>query len=214
VRITKIERQKKHPGRKNIYADGKFVAGVSDETLLKLALRTGDEIGAEQLMALQATETVQSAKNTALRFLATRPRTEREIRTKLREKEFSDEEIARVIQDLHQGGLVDDREFSRMYIRNARALRPAGAPVLRRKLLLLGVARPLVDEVLAEELTEADQSETARNLAEHFIARARSTRKGEPPEKLRARLTGYLGRRGFRWETIREAVDRVLKNNE
>lgn len=214
MHITKIERQKRHPGRKNIYADGKFVAGVSNETLLRLALRTGDEIGAEQVKALQATETLQSAKNTALRFLATRPRTEREIRTKLRDKEFSDEEIARVIQDLRQRGLVDDREFSRMYVRNARALRPAGAPVLRRKLLLLGVARHVVDEVLAEELTEADQSETAHNLAEHFVVRARATRKSEPAEKLRARLTGYLGRRGFPWEIVRGAVDRVLKNNE
>lgn len=214
MRITKIERQKRHPGRQNIFADGKFVAGVSNETLLKLALRTGDEIGAEQLKALQATETLQGAKNTALRFLATRPRTEREIRTKLRDKEFSDEEIGRVVQDLRQGGLLDDREFSRMYIRNARALRPAGAAILRRKLLLLGVARPLVDEILAEELTEADQSETARNLAAHFVARAKSTRKTESPEKLRARLTGYLGRRGFPWETIREVIDHVLKKNE
>ncbi len=35
VRITKIESQQKRPGRKNIYADGKFVAGVSAESARK-----------------------------------------------------------------------------------------------------------------------------------------------------------------------------------
>jgi regulatory protein len=214
VRITKIENQKKRPARKNIYADGKFVAGVSAETLLKLALRTGDDIGPEQLKAIQAAETIQSARNTALRFLSTRPRTEREMRSKLRDKEFSDEEISRVIQDLRQTGLLNDREFTRMYIRNARALRPAGAPVLRRKLALLGVDRALVDEIIAEELTTTDQAQSAHDLAAHFVARAKATRKSEPPEKLRARLTGFLGRRGFRWETVRDVMNDVLGIDE
>jgi regulatory protein len=214
VRITKIENQKKRPGRKNIYADGKFVAGVSAETLLRLALRTGDDIGPEQLTALQAAETIQNARNTALRFLSTRPRTEREMRSKLREKEFSDDEISRVMHDLRQAGLLDDREFTRMYVRNAQALRPAGAPVLRQKLFLLGVDRTVVDEIIAEELTATDQAQSARDLAAHFVARARTTRKAEPPEKLRARLTAFLGRRGFRWEMIRKVVNDALGNNE
>lgn len=214
MRITKIENQKRRPGRKNIYADGKFVAGISDETLLKLALRTGDEIGPEQITALQAAESQQNAKNTALRYLATRPRTERELRSKLREKEFSDEEISRVIQDLRQAGLLDDREFARLYIRNARTLRPAAAPLLRRKLLLLGITRTVADEILGEELTSADQKQTARDLAAGFVARARGTRSDEPLDKLRARLTGFLGRRGFPWETINDVIREALKGDE
>jgi regulatory protein len=214
VRITKIENQKKRPGRKNIYADGKFVAGISAETLLKLALRPGDDIGPEQLKAIQAAETVQSARNTALRFLSARPRTEQEMRSKLREKEFSDEEISRVLQDFRKAGLLDDREFTRLFIRNARTLRPAGAPVLRRKLSLLGVDRIIVDAIIAEELTAADQTQSAHDLAARFVARAKATRKTEPPEKLQARLTGFLRRRGFRWETIRDVMNNVLGIDE
>jgi len=212
VRITKIESQQKRPGRKNIYADGKFVAGVSAETLLKLALRPGDEIGPEQLKAIQAAESAQSARNTALRFLSTRPRTEREIRSKLREKEFSDEEISSVIQDLHQSGLLDDRQFARLFVRNAMTLRPAGAPVLRRKLLLLGVDRKTIDEIIAEELSGESQTETARELARRFVAKARAARKED--QKLRARLSGYLARRGFPWDTIRDATREALGPDE
>jgi regulatory protein len=212
VRITKIESQQKHPGRKNIYADGKFVAGVSTETLLKLALRPGDEIGPEQLKAIQAAESAQSARNTALRFLSARPRTEREIRSRLREKEFSDQEISSVIDDLRQSGLLDDRQFARLFVRNAMTLHPAGAPVLRRKLLLLGVDRKTTDEIIAEELSGESQAATARDLARRFVARARSARTED--QKLRARLSGYLARRGFPWDTIRDATREALGPDE
>ena len=76
MRITRIESQKKNPTRKNIYADGSYVAGVSDETLLRAALRSGDEITVEQLKALVSQEDTSSAKRTALRFIAHRPRTD------------------------------------------------------------------------------------------------------------------------------------------
>lgn len=214
MRITKIENQKRRPGRKNIYADGKFVAGVSTETLLRLALRIGDDIGADQLKALQAAEAQQGARNSAIRFLASRPRTEREIRMRLREKEFSEEEISGVIQDLTRTGLLNDREFARMVIRDARSLRPAGAPLLRRKLVLLGVDRTVVDEVLGEELTPSDQHAAARTLAAHLVARSKRTRRSEPPEKLRARLSAFLARRGFAWETIRDVINEVLTHDE
>ncbi len=214
VRITRIENQKQRPDRKNIYADGKFIAGVSTETLLKLALRTGDEIGPEQLRALQAAETQQGARNTAVRFLASRPRTEREVRAKLRAKEFSDEEISSAIQDLRRSGLLNDRELARMVIRDSRSLHPSGAALLRRKLAQLGVDRKLAEEVLSEELTPEDQMASARTLAAHFVARARTTLRNEPAEKLRARLAGFLGRRGFPWETIREVLREILTKDE
>ncbi len=213
MRITRIENQKKRPGRKNIYADGTFIAGVSSETLLKLALRTGDEIGTEQLKALHAAEAWQNARNTAIRFLSSRPRTERELRTKLREKEFSEEEITAVIEDLRRTGLLNDREFARMAVRDAKKLRPVAAPLLRRKLILLGVNPATVDDVLAEELPAADQRAVARELAARFLAKAGAAGR-QQPEKLRSRLSGFLARRGFPWETIRDVIRETLQHDE
>ena len=211
MRITKIENQKKRPGRKNLYADGKFLAGVSAETLLKLALRTGDEIGPAHLKVLQETESLLSAKNSALRFLSTRPRSEREIRSKLRQKEFSDDEIETTIDDLQRAGLLNDREFARLFVRNALTLRPVGKAALKRKLLLLGVDKTIVDEEVENELRGTDQEALAATLAKQFVKKARSVRKNEPIEKLRNRLAGFLGRRGFGWDVIKTAIRSELK---
>jgi regulatory protein len=214
VRITKIENQKKRPGRKNIYVDGAFLAGVSTETLIRLALRTGDEIGPDQITILQKTEELHGARSTALRFLSTRPRTEREVRNKLREKEFGVEEITRTIDDLRRSGLLDDDAFASMYIRDTLALRPAGRLLLARKLALLGVPKPIAEKAIEEAFSKSDQAETARGLAEQFVAKARSVRHEESPDRLRNRLAAYLGRRGFPWDVIQPVIRSVLRSDE
>ena len=207
MRVTKIEAQRNSPGRKNIFADDRFLAGVSDETLIRFGLRTGDTIDAGVVKALQEAEELLSARNTALRFLSYRPRTEQEVRDKLREKEFGDAEIAKTLQELAASGLIDDGGFARMYIRNALAVRPSGRILLIRKLLALGVTRPIIDEAIAETMSEDVQRETALKTAEQFLRKARSHETSRDPRKLRQKLASLLLRRGYPWNT----VDAVLR---
>ncbi len=214
MRLTRITPQKKRPDRRNLYADGTFLSGVSTETLARLALRVGDEIGPEQLQAILKAEELHSARAVALRLLGRRPRTEKEIRTRLREKEFADSEIATTLEDLKRSGLVDDEEFARAFVRDALSLRPAGKMLLKRKLLLLGVSRDIVDRVLAESIDGGAEESLARDLAEKFLSRARSSGRDEPQAKLRARLSAYLARRGFAWEVIQSTVSIALKDDE
>ena len=213
MRITKIEPQKKRPGRSNIYADGKFLAGVGRETLLRLALRTGDEIGPDVLKILLQTEELLSARNAALRFLAVRPRTVREVRDKLREREFGDEEIAQAIDSLAKSGLLNDAEFARMYIRDAMTVRPAGRLLIRRKLLLLGVDKATTDAALDEAFRDVDQRDAALNAATAFLKKARPRGKGKlEVMEARNRLSGFLFRRGYTWETIEPVLRTLLKD--
>jgi len=210
MRITKIETQRRDPGRKSIFADGRFLAGVSDETLLRLGLRTGDSIGRDVVKLLLRTEELLNARNVALRFLSYRPRTEREVRDKLREKEFGDAEIARTLDELKSNGLVNDAEFALLYIRNALALRPAGKLLLTRKLLALGVARKTVDEAIGETLSTEDQQSGAMTTAERLLRKVKGSGKKEDPRKLRQRLAATLLRRGYSWDTVEAALHKVL----
>jgi len=214
VRITGIEKQKKRADRRNIYADGAFLAGVSTETLARLALRVGDEIGPDQLKILQQMEEQHGARRVALRFLATRPRTEKEIRSKLESKEFGEEEIRKTLADLAAAHLVDDLEFTRAFLRDARTLRPAGAIQIKRKLLLLGVARETIEQVVREDLPPETEAEAARALAEKFLRRSRGSGRPEPPEKRRARLAASLGRKGYSWDIIQRILKEITRTDE
>lgn len=211
MRITKIENQKRRPGRKNIFVDGEFLAGVSAETLVRLALRAGDEIGPEQIRALQQTEELLGARNRALRFLATRPRTTREVRDKLREREFGDLEIDRVIADLTAAGLLDDRAFARMYIRNTLTVRPAGHLLIKRKLLLLGIDKQMAEDILEEVLQTEPEEDAALNVARKFIQNSHLRRPNEDAQHVRHRLTGFLSRRGYSWDIIGQVIKILAK---
>ncbi len=210
MRITKIENQKKRAGRKNIYADGAFLAGASDETILRLKLRTGDELTPDVLDVLRRTEELYSARTAALRYLSHRPRTEREIRDKLREKEFSDADISRTLAELRQAGLVDDREFARMYVRDALAVRPIGKLLVRRKLLLLGVAKELVDDIVGEFFGPDSEKAAALAAGRKFLSTHRSRREERDPRGLRVRLSAYLARRGYGWDVIQPVMKDLL----
>jgi regulatory protein len=210
MRITGIENQKKHRSRKNIYGDGEFLIGISNETLIRHGLRVGDEIDPGALRAIAQSEEVQSAKQIALRFLSHRPRTVREVRDKLREKEFGDEEIGSAILDLQHAGLLDDGEFARMLVRDALAAKPTGRLLLRRKLLLLGIEKGLVERTLAEAFQEVDQESAALAAAEKYIHKLTRMHPESARIKLRNRVSNFLSRRGFSWDVISPVLKKIL----
>ena len=214
MRITKIESQRKNPTRKSLYADGDFLIGISAETLLRFGIRTGDEIGEDTLNALQATEELQGAKTVALRFLSYRPRTEKEIRSKLREKEFGDEEIEKTLASLHTLGYINDEEFARSYIRNQLALRPKGTLVLKQKLLLLGVAKETIDTALNEVFQGTSQHDAAMDAAQKFLKKLVPSK--DDPRKTKQKLAAFLSRRGFPWDIVSGITKTVFggKNSE
>ncbi len=214
MHITALEPQKKNPTRRNIYADGEFVLGISAETLLRFGLRIGDELPPVLVKALEKAEELVGAKGVALRFLTVRPRTEREIRDKLREKEFGDEEIAQTITALKSASLLDDASFARMYIRDALIGRPAGKMLLKRKLQMLGVEKRVVEDAIEETFAGVDMHATALALARQFIKKTRNLKKGETPMKRRNRVSAFLARKGYGWDVIEGVLKQAFTDTE
>jgi regulatory protein len=202
VRITKIENQKKTPGRASIFADGEFLIGLSTENFLRAGLRVGDEISSQLVKELTARETLLAVKNAALRLLSVRPRSEHELTKRLLEKEFAEQDIRTVLDELKAAGLVDDATFARMFIRNTFTLRPLGEMQVRRKLLLLGVPRPVIDGAVRETFSEVDVSAVALDVARTYLKRLKRSPVADDPRKNRNKVAAHLARRGYQWSTI------------
>lgn len=213
MRITRIERQKKR-GRWNVYADGEFLIGLSEDILLQFGLRVGDEVTSEQLDALARAESRTMAKRAAMRLLARRPRTIREIRDRLRVQEFSDADINTTIDDLKESGLVNDAEFAAMYTRDTLALRPMGKLLVKRKLLLHGIDKATADDVVDQAFHEHSQDDAALLLGRKYLQRVTGGSTPSDNLKVRRRLAAFLGRRGYSWETIQNVLKSLLKNSE
>src|SRR5689334_15731982 len=100
----------------------------------RAGLRAGLELAPGQLGELQAADDFQRIYNRALDFLAVRPRSEQEVRDRLRRKGIADEDIAQVQERLRRAGYLDDAAFARYWIGERARHSPRGARLLQQEL--------------------------------------------------------------------------------
>jgi regulatory protein len=202
--ITAIKAQERNPERVNVFLDGAYAFAVTREEALTQGLRIGRELTVDEVGALRAQDVVSKATEAALRLLAVRPRSEKELRDRLRQKAYEPETIDLVIERVRGWGYLDDADFAQRWVSNRIEHRPRGRRLLEQELRQKGIDR----ETISETLEEADLDETAAaiELAEKSADRLRSLE----PDVARRRLTGQLARRGFPYPAIKAAIDHVL----
>ncbi len=196
--ITALVAQKKNPDRVNVYLDGKFAFGLA--AIEAVRLKRGRVLSDADIERLQAADDVEKAREKALRFLGNRPRSEWEVRQNLLKASYGDETIDRVLERLRGVALVDDAAFVRYWIENRTQFRPRGEVALRQELRRKGVDREVIDAVLEESEHAEDQA-----ALQAALAKADRYRQLPRPE-FAQKLSAYLLRRGFNYETVREAV--------
>ena len=210
--ITKIEQQKRHSHRVNVYLDDEFAFGLHIDVLTAFGLKKGDHLSQEAIDAMLSREEFTLAKEQALRYLGYRRRTEKELRNKLFEKEFDPATIDAVIAYLSGLGIINDVEFAKSFIHDARLRKPLGKRLLRQKLRLKGVPAPIIETTLNENVSENEEQILAMEEAMKVVKRYRTSRKAVEQQKQQQRLAQHLARRGFSWATIFPVLKQVFKS--
>jgi regulatory protein len=204
--ITEIQVQKKHPSRRSIFLDGKFFCGVSDEVAVKFHLKRGMEIDDHELKELLYEEELSKAKNYTYRILARRMYTTKEIRDKLAERGYIDEVTQDVIATLERYGYLNDRTYAEEWIRSRMRAKPKGKTALRQELARKGVEKSIIEDALNQTFDESKEADMVLDLARQ---KARSY-SSDDPAVARRKLQSFLLRRGFDFETVRDAIEQVI----
>jgi len=139
----------------------------------------------------------------ALKLLGYRHRSENELRQRLRQKDFSNNEADNVIAQLINDGYVDDAVTARILKRQAedvKCLGTWGARAFMRK-------RGIKSEDASEVMRDYDEMSAARRL----LLKKLRVLKGEPRQVVRRRLSGYLSRRGFSSDVARKILNAALE---
>lgn len=199
--ITSIEPQKKRNARVSIFVDGEFALGLSLDALASLGLKKGDHVTSEQLAQWRDAAIYDEAKTAAFTILARRIHSEKEIRDKLRKKKFPPEIIEKVVQRLYEMNLLNDSQFASALVRNKLKRTPMGKSALKLKLFQKGLAKETIDDVLRE--TELNSEELCTKAAERKL---KTLAKEPDAQKRKQKLSQFLMRRGFDWETIRATL--------
>ena len=144
---------------------------------------------------------VHEVQEIAIRLLARREHSVRELRRKLRQRGFDEPVVAEVLEELQRQRLLSDRRFAEMYVRYRRD-RGNGPIRIQAELRRRGVAEELIDATV--DLQDPDWF--------RLLAEVREKRFGAAlPRDSRewARQARFLQHRGFPAEQIRVLLREV-----
>jgi regulatory protein len=207
-KITGLKTGKTREKRVNVFLDGELALKLLAEVALKEGLKIGQELTESQLATLAGLDRYQRCYNTAIRFLAVRPRSEAEIRERLLRRGFDSACMEKTLARLKEQGLVDDTAFARFWKDNRQAFRPRSRRLTRLELQRKGLTGDVIEQVVGE----LDDRDSAYRAALNRVRRLSTS----DYQTFRRRLSEYLGRRGFSYSIIQETTEKVWqeqKNN-
>lgn len=193
--ITDITKQKKGD-RVNVFLDGEFFCGTDAFTAAANRIAVGKEYDEDELEAILAESEARSAFDRAMKLIAQRLRTKKEIERALRDRGYDEAAISSALARLTEYGYVDDERFCEEYVRSYS--KRFGANKLRYELNKLGADGEAVEKALSKL---GDLSEVAYETAKKWLR----TKKQLDLRKLKA----YLYSRGFDGDEISSAAAKI-----
>ena len=203
--ITGLKAAKTREKRVNVFLDGKLALRLLAEVALKEGLKVGQELTESQMEALAGLDRYQRCHNTAIRYLAYRPRSEAEIRERLQRRGFDSACLEKTLARLKEQGLVDDTAFARFWKDNRQAFSPRSRRLTKLELQRKGLTGDIIEQVVGE----LDDSDSAYRAALNRLRRLSTS----DYQTFRRRLGEYLGRRGFSYGIISETTARVWQEH-
>jgi len=223
MKITDITVQVKNNSRYNVFIDGEFVFGINADDLLYHGLVVGMELEQEQFDNLLNEIEYAKARDAAVGYLGRGARAVKEVVTKLKDKEFSEITIVRVIEMLVSHGYLDDVAFAVRLIRHRADVSNHGKRRIVAELARKGVSRDNIVAAfnqLKDEMEDSD-NDTSEQEQEHAAARRALEKKlrnkdvatmlADHAEK--TRLVGFLARRGFSYDVIKAVLRDVAQED-
>jgi regulatory protein len=206
--ITSIKPQKKRKGRFNVFLDGEFAFGADKETVYDFGLRKNDDLTEEKMKEITDYDELNFGKKIAFSFLNYKPRTEKEIRKKLKEKKISEASIEKVITILKNLKYLDDSKYAKMYLEEKLANNPKGKRVIAMKLAEKGINKEVIKSVIDKEYNEDTETQKAKELLAKYIKKVRAKSEMDKRQK----CYRYLLSRGFDYEIVKEVCK--IENND
>ena len=208
-KVTNVKGQK-NKNRVNVYIDESFSFGIDREIWIQKKYKIGDELKDEDISLIKQEDDRSVVFDKLLHFLSFRPRSKKEVLTKLNDLvkryEVSESNQEKIIDKLKKYGYVNDEEFGIWWI-GQRKKRLKGKKLVRQELYEKGLDQKLIDKLLAEETVAG--KEEARMVIDKNKWRFR----GES-FKIKKKMQEMLLRRGFTWEEVNSVVTEFLDEKD
>ncbi len=148
----------------------------------------------------------EKAKQRAFRLLAIRARSEKELRTKLKEKGYDESVVGDVTARLRELRYLDDESFARSWARNLAVNRLWGNIRIEASLRDKGIPRELIELVIREVREELSEKKALRAL----IKKKEKNLTMKMDDRNKRRLARSLMGKGFPLDLIFDVLNEEL----
>ncbi len=151
-------------------------------------------------------EDQSNCRKSAMHILEFKTRTEQELRQKLKQKEFSEDQIEDAIEYVKSFGYINDRRYAETYILNRQQEKS-------RTKIIQELVQKGIDHSIAEEAWEeaCDSERSERDILREQVQKKLSGIE-IPDEKQLRRVFAFFMRRGFKYDDIAAVVRDIVSS--
>lgn len=180
---------------------------LSKEVILKNGLRKGDIISDDKSISLIEENQSFFIRQKAFTLLGRRPHSKYELKIKLKLKKYDNELINNLLDELESKNYLNDHEFALAFARDKQKFKHFGSFRIRNELLKKRVDIEIIEETLDEIFPDGNDADEA---VYHLNKKIKNRSKIDLNEKKNNdKLMAFLIRKGFDYETAKEALNRV-----
>lgn len=201
--VTKIEPVTKT--KYKIFVDEQFAFVLYKGELSRYHLKENEELTEDLFHKIKREVILKRAKLRAMHLLNDMARTESGLREKLRQGLYTEDMIEEAVRYVKSFGYVDDSKYAKNFIESKKESK--SKKEIYALLCTKGISREEID--LAFEECYDTQSE--RDAIAEILRKKRFESWSGDDEKIR-KIYGYLARKGFQYEDIRQVVQNYDKN--
>lgn len=205
MEVTKIEPI--NTQKSKIFLDEEFAFVLYKGEISRNKIKEGFDLSEEVYLRIKGEIVTKRAKKRVLHLLEQVPRSENQIRTKLKQNYYTPDVIEVAVDYAKGFGYIDDTRYASMYIQSK--VHQKSRREIYAGLMTKGVSRDIANEAL-EAIYDVETEEEAI----HKLIR----KKGYDLENITRdelrKLNGFLMRKGFSYDQIQEILSRVLMDME
>ena len=206
--ITSIDFQSHNDDRVSVFVDGDFAMGLHKSVAAKHGLAEGQSLPEDREVRIAEDESLVQAKQTALNYLAHKPRTEQEVRRRLQREDVAPPIVDNVLARMRELGYVDDAAYAEDYVRNRFQSKQYGPRRIQNELVKRGIDRTAAERAVDRFFADHDAMAAARSHAEK---RWPKIARDDNPQRRKQKLYRYLVRRGFASGTVYRIIDEMTE---
>jgi regulatory protein len=200
--VTSVEKQKRKP-RADVYLDGVQMLSLRLDVVVMMGVAVGVELDDKRRREIEAEDQRLGAMEAALRLFAAGPRSERDLRDRLKRRGFRVAAVNAVVDRMRELGYINDAAYARTFVESRLASTPRSRRALAFEMGRKGVDRELAATAIAE-LSDID---AAYDAAQRRLRAFRNLDR----EAFTRRMGNFLASRGFGYGVARATTERCYR---